>query len=328
MRRPESNAPVSHQMPAFATPIVFVIFNRPAETRRAFARLREVRPRRLHVIADGPRADRPSDAGRCRETRAIVEEMLDWDCEVTRDFSETNLGCGRRLSGGLTRAFEALGEAIVIEDDIVPHPDFFPFCAAMLARFRDEPRVNAINGFNPLGRFAPRQGEFVASAFNSIWGWASWQRAWKDYRFEMADWNDPAIKAAIRAFVRSPLIYDHFAQHFDAMVRGEVDTWDFQWCFAQLRLQRLAVVSSVNFIDNVGFNGDATHTRDPALYLRGLQTHAAVPTRRSRDVAVPDRIFDKLYSEALLSHSPRKIAAARFAAGASFTHPLIARTLR
>lgn len=315
-------------MSAFATPIVFVIFNRPAETRRVFARIRELRPQRLHVIADGPRADRPSDAARCHETRAIIEEMLDWDCELSRDFAPANLGCGRRLSTGLTRAFAELGEAIVIEDDVLPHPDFFPFCAAMLERYRDEPRVHAVNGFNPLGRYAPRRGTFVPSVLNSIWGWASWQRAWRDYRFEMPDWDNPEIRAGIEGFVRLPLIYHHFAQHFDAIREGVLNTWDFQWCFAQLRARHVTLVSSVNLIENVGFNADGTHTLAPPAFLRGLHTHASESASCERSIEAPDPVFDRLYIDVLLTASAAKVAAARFAAGAPLTHPIIARALR
>jgi hypothetical protein len=315
-------------MPAFATPLVFVIFNRPAETRRVFSRLRELRPRRLHVIADGPRADRPEEAARCAETRDVIEEMLDWDCAVTRDFSETNLGCGRRLATGLTRAFAELGEAIVVEDDVLPHPDFFPFCARLLAQYRGEPRVHAINGFNPLGRYAPRGGNYVPSVFNSIWGWASWQRAWRDYSFAPTDWDDPAVRAAIERFVRLPLIAQHLDQHVAAIRAGDLDTWDFQWWLAQLRAERVSLVSSVNFIENVGFNSAGTHTVEPRPFLRGLRPHTAEPAPRERSIAEPDHVFDRLYIDVVLTASPAKVAAARFAAGAPFTHPLIARALR
>lgn len=315
-------------MSAFATPIVFVLFNRPAETRRVFARLREVRPRRLHVIADGPRAGHPEDAARCAEARAAVEQMLDWDCEVTRDFADENLGCGRRLATGLTRAFAELGEAIVLEDDVLPHPDFFPFCERMLREHRDDPRVHAINGFNPLGRYAPRHGSFAPSVLNSIWGWASWQRAWQDYSFEITGWDDPAVRAAIARFVRLPLIDQHLAQHCDAIRGGQLDTWDFQWWLAQLRAERVTLVSSVNFIENIGFNTGGTHTLDPLPFLRRLRTQPAVPASRERAVDAPDAVFDRLYIDVLLTASPAKVAAARFAAGAPITHPLIAASLR
>ena len=41
------------------TPVALFIFKRPQETERVFAEIRKVKPQKLLVIADGPRADRP-----------------------------------------------------------------------------------------------------------------------------------------------------------------------------------------------------------------------------------------------------------------------------
>lgn len=305
-------------------PIIYIFFNRPDVTRRTFAAIKKMRPRQLYLIADGPRPSKAGDTEKCRETRAIVEGMLDWDCDITRDYTDENLGCGRRLSSGLTSAFATLGEAIVLEDDILPHPDFFPFCSEMLARYRDEPHVHAINGFNPLARYAPSQGAFVPSVFNCIWGWASWQRAWRDYRFDLSEWGSPEAKERVRRHVASELIHQHYAQNFDEMLNEGVDTWDFQWSFTMLNRQRLALASSVNLVENIGFSADATHTTSADPYFRHLRTYPAVPTARERSVSAPDRLHDKLYAEVILSPSQRKISLVRLASRS----PLALRFLR
>jgi hypothetical protein len=299
----------------FATPIIFVFFNRPEVTRRTFAAIRALQPRRLYLIADGPRASRPTDAARCAETRAVVEGMIDWKCEVTRDYAETNLGCGRRLSSGLTSAFATLGEAIVLEDDIFPHPDFFPFCASMLARHRDDPHVHSISGFNPLGKYAPSRGQAVPTLFNWIWGWASWQRSWKDYRYDIApSWTEPATRQAIRSYVNNDLNFDWHARNFDTLVKDHVDTWDFQWSFTLLAQQRVTLSSSVNLIENLGFDAHATHTTKQELYLENLPTYPIVNTPTERLTASPDPLHDKLFGEVLVSGSRLRIALARLLA--------------
>lgn len=305
-------------------PVIFIFFNRPDVTRRSFAAIRARRPSRLYLIADGPRPTRASDAERCRETRALVESMLDWPCEVTRDYSEINLGCGRRLSSGLTAAFAQLGEAIVVEDDVLPRPEFFEFCTTLLARFRHDPHVHAINGFNPLGRYAPRQGAFVPTVFNSIWGWASWQRAWKDYRFQFDGWSSSEAKQRIREHVASALAYHFFAHNFDHMLQGKLDTWDFQWTFSMLAQQKVALVSSVNLIENIGFSADATHTTNAEPYFSGLKTYSPVTTQVERATDRPDRLHDKLYADVIMSPSTTKISLARLAAN----FPVILRFLK
>ena len=307
----------------YATPIIYVFFNRPDLTRLSFARVRALRPRRLHLISDGPRPEHPGDAQNCSATRAIVEGMIDWPCEVSRDFASQNLGCGRRLSTGLTAAFAELGEAVVLEDDILPHPDFFSFCARQLETHRDNPLVHAISGFNPLVRFQPAAGPAIPTIFNSIWGWASWQRAWKDYRFDLAAWDQAETRERIRRHVGSALIFQRFAAHFQELVQRGVDTWDFQWTFTMLAHGRHALVSSVNLIENIGFDGRATHTTSTEPYFRGLKTDAVSRHPQRRPLDRPDRLHDKLYAEVVMTGSRWKITGARLAARLPFLDHLL-----
>ncbi len=298
-----------------SAPVIYILFNRPELTRRTFGALREARPARLHLIADGPRAGHPTDATRCRETRAIVEGLLDWKCEVTRDYSEVNLGAGRRISGGLTAAFALLGEAIVLEDDILPHPDFHPFCAAQLAAHRDNPSIHSISGLQPLGRYAPADGPVVPSTFNWTWGWATWQRAWKDFRFDIApDLADPATVARIRDYVGNDLNALWHTTNFEELLAGRVDAWDFQWNFTLLAHRRITLVSSVNLIRNLGFDADATHTVEAPPFLRDLPARPLEASARRRSLGAPNRVHDKLYGQIINTASPRRIALLRLLA--------------
>ena len=290
------------------SPVIYIFFNRPEVTRRTFGALRLQRPPRLHLIADGPRTDRPEEIARCREARAVVASLLDWDCVVTRDYAETNLGCGQRIATGLTTAFALLGEAIVLEDDILPHPDFFPFCDAMLAAYRDDPHIHAISGFQPLGRYGPAAGPVVPSTFNWIWGWASWQRSWQDYRYSFSDtWRKPETVRAIRDYLGNDLNFIGHQRNFDESTGGRVDSWDFQWSFALLAQRRVALVSAVNLIQNLGFDATATHTVHEELYLQSLRTHPTEPTTRRRDTTAPDRLHDKLFGEIIHGRSTGRI---------------------
>ena len=105
------------------TPITFIIFKRPDTTEKVFETIRQVKPKKLLVIADGPRKDREGEAEKCATTREIIEKV-DWDCEVIKNYSEINLGCAKRVSSGLDWAFNNVEETIILEDDCIPHPTF------------------------------------------------------------------------------------------------------------------------------------------------------------------------------------------------------------
>lgn len=128
-------------------PIAYIIFNRPRHTRETFAAIRAQQPAKLFIIADGPRPGHPTDAERCREVQEIVEQ-IDWPCEVYRNYADENLGLKRRVSSGLDWVFEKVDRVIVLEDDCLPHPDFFGFCETLLERYENDERVWVITGNN------------------------------------------------------------------------------------------------------------------------------------------------------------------------------------
>jgi hypothetical protein len=272
-------------MPAeLTTPVAFLIFNRPEVTARVFAEIARARPRTLLVIADGPRDDRPDDADRCREARAILDRV-DWDCNILRNFSDRNMGCRQRVATGLTWAFETVPEAIVLEDDCLPHPTFFPFCRDLLERHRDDERMMMVSGFNPLGRWKASEQTHHFTYLGTIWGWASWSRAWRHYDVNIPKWSDPAARRIVRDRFCVRAQYRQRAKLFDRVQAGEIDTWDFQWTFTRLLHGGLSAVSAVNLISNIGFGEDATHTRsEESAWANTPREAASFPLTELADV--------------------------------------------
>src|SRR5690348_8161730 len=116
--------------------VLVVIHRRPKITRRVLEAVAAAQPRRVFIAADGPAT--PDDRQACEETRAAVEH-IDWSGEVSRDYREENLGLDRRMISALDWVFGEAESAIVLEDDCLPHPDFFRFCSSMLDRYRGDP---------------------------------------------------------------------------------------------------------------------------------------------------------------------------------------------
>lgn len=129
------------------TPIAFLIFNRPDTTEKVFCEIAKAKPQKLLVVADGPRSGKAGEAEKCEQARRIISSV-DWECEVLTNYSAVNLGCKRRVSSGLDWVFETVEEAIVLEDDCLPSPSFFPFCEELLARYRQDDRIMQVSGSN------------------------------------------------------------------------------------------------------------------------------------------------------------------------------------
>ena len=276
------------------TPVVFIIFNRPHLTQKVFQAIRQAKPLQLFVIADGPRPNRPDDSENCHATRTIIE-TVDWDCEVIKNYSEVNLGCGKRVSTGITWVFEQVEEAIILEDDTVPELTFFQFCEIMLDRYRDDQRIMAISGTNFLEKWKSDIQSYHFSYWCGIWGWASWKRAWKYYDYEMKLWGNSQVQERVNdllvsenQFKNRKKIFDKFYQQPEAIF-----SWDYQWHFACLAQSGLTIVPCVNQVSNIGFGKGATHTRWSNPLLENLKTYPMLFPIRNNDFVAVDRGYDQ-----------------------------------
>jgi hypothetical protein len=241
------------------TPVAFLVFNRPDTTERVFEEIRKTQPPKLLVIADGPRSDRPGETEKCSAVRAIIEKV-DWDCEVLKNYADGNLGCKQRVSSGLNWVFDTVEEAIVLEDDCLPHPTFFQFCEELLEKYRNDQRIMMISGTNMLEEWKSPIQSYHFSYFGMIWGWASWRRAWNYYDVEIKLWEQPEIKNLISDVLHDEKQFKRIKSALDSIYAG-CDTWDFQWFFARVCQSGLSIVPSVNLISNIGFSQDGTHTQ-------------------------------------------------------------------
>ncbi len=247
--------------PTFTTPILYLVFNRPELTRRSLACLRALRPATLYVVADGPRPTVPGEANRCDETRQIVDTGIDWPCSVHKRYRPANLGCRQSVAEAITWFFEQEPEGIILEDDCLPTPSFFPYCELMLTRYRQDTRIFHIAGVNLLPTPFPSSDSYYFSKFPHVWGWASWRRAWNHYDVTMSSW--PQFKAAnlLSGICPDPREQAFYTDIFDRVHARQIDTWDFQWFYTCWSNHALTLVPRHTLVSNSGFGPDATHTK-------------------------------------------------------------------
>ena len=245
----------------FETSVVFILFNRPETTQRVFDVIASVRPSQLLLIADGPRPGNPRDEQRCREARAVTER-IDWPCQVHRNFSDVNLGSGARIISGLNWAFSLVEEAIILEDDCLPHPSFFPFCQELLARYRDDARVCMISGDNFVEKHFAGECSYFFSRMTHIWGWATWRRAWSRLDLRLTRWPEIREANLLAEIFDDPRVVAYWTEIFDVVHRNMgFDGWDYRLTYTTLVSNMLSVAPRVNMVANVGFGPEATRTK-------------------------------------------------------------------
>ncbi|MFM2284410.1 MAG: hypothetical protein RL222_1914 [Bacteroidota bacterium] len=256
----------------FETPVLFLVFNRLDATKQVFAGIRDVQPKYLFIAADGPRNQVAGEAEKTEAVRNYILERIDWPCEVKTLFRDTNLGCGKAVSGAITWFFEHVEEGIILEDDTLPSKSFFPYCEELLHRYRDDSRIGMISG-NNFQLVPPGKYDYIFTKYVSIWGWATWKRAWSLYDYNMNSYRQqPKETEDLLRNTFGPEEMAARSRIFVATAEGKIDTWDHQWFFCCLLHHLLTIVPASNLISNIGFGEDATHTTDATGNHMHLQT--------------------------------------------------------
>lgn len=263
MRSSEVNAKV---------PVLFVIFNRPEQACKAFEPIRQYRPERLYLAADGPRKEREGESELCEQTRKLIVGSIDWPCEVKTLFREENVGCGQGVSEGITWMFEEEEYGMIVEDDCVLSSDFFSVCEELLFRYKDDERIAQINSCNP--KFCGCEtNSYYFITYPAIWGWATWARAWKNMDYQLKSWQN--IKQLI--FKRFPfqeaLIHYYFwSKLYRQIEKGQIlKIWDAQWSVNVFMNHKLCIALPANLVVNCGLGGEsATNCKDPDSPMKKL----------------------------------------------------------
>jgi hypothetical protein len=256
------------------TPLLLIAWRRPHTLRQVINAIRPVAPTRLYVACDGPNPERPGEAEKVAATRALIEQEIDWPCQIERLYSGVNQGCRLGVSRAITWFFEQVEEGIILEDDCVPHPDFFPYCTTLLERYRHDTRVWCISGNNFQNGQWRGAGSYYFSRYNHCWGWASWRRCWQQYDADLSQWSALRDSGLLETVFEDPLERQYWSAIWQRLVdEGHPDTWDYQWTFTCLANSGLTALPNVNLVSNVGFGEDATHTTgvaDPTVADQGL----------------------------------------------------------
>ena len=293
--RPDAHAAVT-------PPFILLVFNRPRHTARLLEQLAVVRPRRLLVVADGPRADRPGE----REAVADVRRSLDripWPCDVDRNYSEQNMGCRARVASGLTWAFSLVDEAIILEDDISFDPTFVRYCEELLERYRDDHRIGSISATDYSAGSQPGPASYWFSRYNLFWGWATWKRAWSLYDDEMRCLSAGGPDGIDAILGRTFGLWRERTYWHSIMRRtysGDRDSWGYRWLLSCWQHGLLGIQPAWSMADNRGFGFESTHTRNDPYRLAAARP-MAFPLRHPANVArnvvgdraIEDRAFSK-----------------------------------
>lgn len=213
------------------------------------------------VIIDGPRT--AAEIAELDEVEAYVRDAS-WPGSVSVQRRQVNLGVGRSVPAACDHIFMRHAVAVVLEDDCVPTPEFFQYADSCLKAFGTDARVGIVSG-ESLATLRPSGPPFRLSAFPLTWGWATWRDRWVNYRHSLYGWR---AQLPMRQLVAKlgPLAAFDWMRIFDEHSVSAPSAWDHQIAFMLWSHGQLAINPSIDLVDNIGFDLDASNTSNKPSY--------------------------------------------------------------
>ncbi|MDK9759049.1 hypothetical protein KIV40_27815 [Vibrio sp. D173a] len=245
------------ELQARNVPILILLFNRPGSARALIDALRDIKPAFLYIACDGARETVKGEAALVHDVKKIVDEHIDWNCQIFTLYNDRNLGCKLAVSSAIQWFFSHVKEGIVLEDDCIPSPGFFDYIAYYLEVFRNEKKIASIAGRREIEADNSCDIHFSSKFF--CWGWASWSDRINSIDVEFGYQPDlPPYIMENLSFWESR----HVKGIHNLMLDGIVNSWAYSYDLVFRSSRQLHVIPPVNFITNIGIGLGTHETRE------------------------------------------------------------------
>jgi len=246
----------------FKTPILFLTYKRPNETKKILKVILKLKPKKLYIFQDGKKKNFSNNELKNHiKTTTLIKNAISKK-RVKVIYFKKNLG--QKIIGYkmMKYIFNYETECIVIEDDCVPRNSFFKYCSEMLKRYKNSKNIAHISGCNLFyGVYKKKieKSDIFFSKFPHFMGWATWRDRWKKYYDpNIKDWPKNKKKFLSKSNLRSG--EQRFFKYYLNKIYNnpKLSVWDTQWLYYNILYDFKTVVPNVNLIKNIGFNNSPT----------------------------------------------------------------------
>lgn len=238
------------------TPLLLIIYNRPDKVKSLISSLSKIKPKNIYVFCDGPKNEQ--DKKKVEQSQNLISS-INWTKTINTNFLRENIGCKNGVNSALDWFFNNVNKGIILEDDCIPNQSFFQFSHELLNKYKEDKRISLITGFNRGDKLENYNYDYYFSSYGGVWGWATWNDRWLEYR--KSDLKKLLSDNRIIQSLDKKGISKSFLNNVRKSLAGGLDTWDYMWSFYNMTQNKLTIVPQKNFIINIGFGKDATHTK-------------------------------------------------------------------
>ena len=264
-----------------------ITFNRPNHVRRVLAEIRKQKPKELYVCQDGAREENEEDIIKCQEVRDVVKELVDWPCNLHTLYQDYNYGCGAGPAIGISWFFEHVEQGILMEDDCLPHSDFFGYCEELLDKYKDDEKVCFINSTLYDDRWKC-EVSYDFSRYMVTGAWAGWRRTWQGFDLDLKDLDARAFRKHVLILTGNRGEANWWYSIVKEIQQDESKKtyWDFQMQIQLFSMSALTIHPQKNLVSNIGFDGAGTHTLSNHDHRGGRPVYPILPLTHPKEQIV------------------------------------------
>jgi hypothetical protein len=241
------------------SPIVLFIYKRPVhleKTLKSLSKCIGFENHQIYVFGDGPRVE--SENLSVQETRKVVRSFLGDKAQYF--FSDTNKGLAISVINGVTSIVNQYERVIVIEDDLLFHPQFLIYMNNALDRYASEERVLSVSGYMYDTASLKGSKNAVLLPVISTWGWGTWSRAWSGFDAESKCAERLRSDRVLRKNFDCSNSYP-FSRMLERQLAGSIDSWGIRWYWTIFKNNGLTCFPPSTLVLNNGLDSSATHGR-------------------------------------------------------------------
>lgn len=273
----------------FSVPILINIYKSKERVGNLIAALAKVEPSKIYIFQDG--GDSPDDDRKLDECLAFAKEKITWPCKIKSIRNDSDVGSAAADVIALRWIFSFEDKGIFMEDDQIPTPGFFRYCAFLLDEYQEDKSISYISSANPYEKFGDQTLDYFYSTRGSLYCWGTWKR-FVDLLDDDYSWvNTPNAERIFRKSADRYTTKQTFKRARRNRGNGKIDI-EIEACAATVYNSMFCIVPTKNMVKNTGVD---------AYSQNGSKNIKLIPRRNQK------QMFMKTYEPSFPPKGPNEI---------------------
>lgn len=217
---------------------------------------------RIYIHVDGPKYQRFQDIEKNKAIKGILDSHKLKKKFIVK-YLDKNVGIRYAIPSAVDWVLESNKKIIVLEDDVLPGPNLFPFMSYFLDKYEHDLDIGAISGYTqiPKIKLGPSREEIARlSVYPESYVWGTWKNRWQFYQDNIGILSTCGSTSAIQQKSLNKISAFGWRLNFINAKKGYLDTWAYRWLASLWEVNKKIIVPNVNLTEYHGFK-DRSHTR-------------------------------------------------------------------